>query len=311
MGGKKGFLVTRQALHRELPHIEQRSNVTIHLPASVNPGLARQIADDHAFRVANISARLGMAYTRHVDSYVFANAERLEYWTGAKYAFAKPARNLVHVHGLRPCDAAVAHEMTHVIAAPLAGWLGVSARHGIVIQTGVVEGLAEALAPPSGTLDVHRRAKALLDAGRIVAFGDMLTAQQFYTHPSAQSYPACGSFVAFLLERYGVEALRCVYRSANFDGCYSQTLPQLESYWRAYLDDIVFSASEKNQAAAYLATSADRIDNFETEIVVPESLRKLSYAELTDRITASDNAAIRARLQDYMWRRRFEEIVKP
>src|SRR6185295_4504566 len=57
---------------------------------------------------------------------------------------------------------------------------------------------------------------------------------------SARSYTTAGSFLRFLLERYGPARLRALYHDGgDFEDAYGRPLGQLEAEWRAMVSAIV------------------------------------------------------------------------
>jgi hypothetical protein len=62
---------------------------------------------------------------------------------------------------------------------------------------------------------------------------------QFLSVSSARGYTTAGSFVRFLLDRYGAGPLRALYRSGgDFQGAYDRSLAQLETEWKQMIGAI-------------------------------------------------------------------------
>jgi hypothetical protein len=73
---------------------------------------------------------------------------------------------------------------------------------------------------------------------------DALLSLGFLAVSSERSYSTAGSFLKFLIDRYGVAKLRALYHSGgDFSGCYGLPLPELERQWRAMIDGIQLAPS--------------------------------------------------------------------
>lgn len=71
----------------------------------------------------------------------------------------------------------------------------------------------------------------------------------FYAHASSRAYAYAGSFVRFLLDRYGAARLRALYRSGGaFEAVYRVPLSTLQAQWHAVIDELALSAAERRSA---------------------------------------------------------------
>jgi hypothetical protein len=85
----------------------------------------------------------------------------------------------------------------------------------------------------------HERAAALSRTGRLVPLIDML-GDSWFAHDPDVAYPESGSFVCYLLERYGVAPLKTIYTREDLVNAlpeaYGFGLSQLEREWLAALN---------------------------------------------------------------------------
>lgn len=58
-----------------------------------------------------------------------------------------------------------------------------------------------------------------------------------------QNYYAAGCFVKYLVDTYGMDALKLVYHDGNYSGVYGKNLPDLETDWKLYLGTVEISAT--------------------------------------------------------------------
>lgn len=211
-------------------------------PAQVDASAAQALAQAHEARYAWIRDRLGASPKgtgRRVQSYIYPNPDVKGRLTGARTTSVSPVWLATpQVHLLRSeVSRSLGHELAHV-ASRAYGLPGLKASWA----PGVVEGWAVALEPPSAAPspdDLVRTAAAtdtttsLRAEARAIA--DRLSPWGFWTGRGAVSYATMGSFVAFLLDRYGPERLTRVYAWGNFEEVYDRSLRRLAREWAAHL----------------------------------------------------------------------------
>src|SRR5262249_19045053 len=133
----------------------------------------------------------------------------------------------------------------HAVASEFGDpWFGVSARRvlGIpaLVSPGLIEGLAVAVDWPTsdGRLTPHQAVRAMQEMG-VVPSIDALLSLDFLGVSFERSYTIAGSFLRFLLDRYGAARLRALYQSGgDFADAYGMSQDELEREWRAMLAGI-------------------------------------------------------------------------
>jgi tetratricopeptide (TPR) repeat protein len=201
------------------------------------------IAEDHEFRYHEVVAQLGVAPAGKLRSFVFADSEQKARWFGARgVEMAKPWRHEIYLDHRAFPHGSLRHEIAHAVASAFGDPVfGIAARHGVFINPGLIEGLAVAVDWP-GSYDQptpHELVRAMMDLGVEPSIGQLLSLQ-FFNVSSARGYTTAGSFLRFLLDGYGADKLRALYRSGgDFDAAYGMPLSALEAAWRAMIGTIV------------------------------------------------------------------------
>ncbi|WP_245771864.1 tetratricopeptide repeat protein [Rhodothermus profundi] len=221
-----------------------RGSVTLHYdPRRMTQEEAMLRAYRAAYDYERLARRLGIARPDPVRIFVFGDPVQRAQLTGARYtsvALVWLASPQIHLLQGR-FEQSIAHELAHVLVRkwglPL---LGFSPRIGLV------EGLAVALEPPDGQPTPHEQAAVagLLARNRT----DSLTAQVaqllnpwgFWTSRSAVAYTLTGSFVRYLLDRFGAAPLRRVYGGTSFQSAYGQPVDSLVREWVRFLRRIPY-----------------------------------------------------------------------
>ncbi len=132
-----------------------------------------------------------------------------------------------------------AHETCHVFSHTLWG-----KAHGLWID----EGLAVYSDDQWQGLPLHSVAKVLLDRGKLLPVADLVDNNWIKKHPDMVTYPELGSFVKFLYEKYGLEAVKSLWQhgAKGADSAFGKNLNALETEWRAELAKVDASSIRNN-----------------------------------------------------------------
>lgn len=251
--GELGYRIESAEIEAALGGRVETEHFIIHYAKT--PELERDItlvAADHELRYAQVVAQLGVAPPGKLRSYVFANREQKARWIGAKdVEMAKPWRREIYLEHRAFPHGSLRHEIAHAVASAFGDpTFGVAARRiagiPVMISPGLIEGLAVAVDWPAGyeRLTPHQSVRAMMAMGVTPTIRQLLSLQ-FLTVSSARSYTTAGSFLRFLLDTYGAEALRKLYASGgDFEAAYGKSIATLEAEWRAMISAIELPVEE-------------------------------------------------------------------
>jgi len=200
------------------------------------------IAEDHELRYAEVVAEIGDAPAGKLESYYFANTEQKGELFGARNVeMAKPWRHAIYIDHRAFPHTSLRHEIAHSVASAFGDPIfGLAAKDVVLISPGLVEGLAVALDWPGGydRLTPHEAVRVMQVMGVQPTIKELLSINFFAVSP-ARSYQTAGSFLHFLLEKYGADKLRALYHSGgDFSGSYAKSLGELEKEWRDMISTI-------------------------------------------------------------------------
>lgn len=186
------------------------------------------IAGEAEASLARMSARLGLAFDGTMDVYL---VERVFWQGGATYDGFRVLvtyndRNYVDI----PLSAYLDHELVHALA------------QNLHVQDGhwnslMAEGLAVwAVGGHYGPEPIDQMAAALIPMGRYVPIQKLL--DNFHDQQHEIAYIEAGSFVSFLVERYGLATVKRFYSHADRPEEYFQgkSYADLERDWLAWLE---------------------------------------------------------------------------
>ncbi len=196
---------------------------------------------DHAYRYHQLAESLNTTPAQRIQSYLYPDAEMKGWLTGARQTNVAPVwLSQPQTHVLLDAYSYVfPHELVHAFSRPFglplikASW-----------SVGLVEGLAVALEPPDGYPSPHAQLAAAMSSADSLGYSWAMLAEDvasrlsplgFWTGRGAVSYATMGSFVRFLIDRYGVERFKRAYAWADFEVAYDKPVADLAGEWTAFL----------------------------------------------------------------------------
>ncbi len=217
-------------------------------PEAVSEAELAYLAEDQEYRYAWLAGQLEMEGPARIAVYLYPSPEAKARLTGARLTSVAPVwLPEPQVHLLQQRYAAgFGHELVHVFSRafglPL---INVSA------SVGLVEGLAVALEPPGGRPPPHGQvlAAALSDApprAELTLAEEVaarLSPLGFWTGRGAVSYTTMGSFVRFLIDRYGADPFKRAYAWGDLEEVYGQPVSALAAEWQQFLHGLPVMSS--------------------------------------------------------------------
>ncbi len=228
---------SRNAVSRALGGRSEGPRCTLVFPAEKSAAAAEALLRDCEFHLADVARALDVRPPARVTVYVYRSAEEKRRLVGASGTeYAKPWLRELHLVDASLPHPLLRHELVHVVGAEIArGPLGVPARALVLVSAGLVEGLAAALETPRGRFTVHEWSRAARDLGYSPDIARIVGPAGFYAEPPARAYTAAGSFLAFLLDRYGAERVRAAYRTGEVARAMGVPLSALAEEWARFL----------------------------------------------------------------------------
>jgi hypothetical protein len=230
----------REAVARALGGRREGPRCTLLHPAEKPEAAVRALLADCEFHHADLSRALGVADPPRVTAFVYRSAEEKRRLVGAAGTeYAKPWLAQIHLVDAPAPHPLLRHELVHAVASRVAGGpLGVPARLGVLVDAGLVEGLAVALETPRSSWTVHEWSRAARDEGLLPDVRALVGPAGFWSEAPARAYTAAGSFLAFLLERHGAGPVREAYRTGDLARATGVPLDALAAEWSRFLDGV-------------------------------------------------------------------------
>ncbi|MDX9721464.1 MAG: hypothetical protein RBU37_12010 [Myxococcota bacterium] len=262
-----GLVLLTHAHHRELGYSMDRVALeealsyrveTEHFELFMSPSgdwskRAEELAEDHEFRYHQLAQFLGVQPEQRIRSYIYPDRDLKGRLMGSKRTLvAKLWLGEIHLIYGQYGDSLCKHEMAHVFSAALAdGPLHLPSRYGVLVNVGLIEGIAVAAEWPANEFTPHAWAAALHQLELAPPINSILAPTGFWSQHSKTAYTLMGSFVRWLIDEYGMAQFAQAYRSADLEAAYGRSVDELVEEWKAFLSTFPLSTELLEMARYY------------------------------------------------------------
>lgn len=262
-----GFSYSRDYVKGEiLPGSLETENFIIYYdPGTHKAEYIDLIAEDHEWRYKQLSEFLNLDSGDKIRSYIYPDVDTRKKIVGAgETTIANPVHKEIHLIYDSFPHPILKHELVHVMAGDFGSdYLKISPKIGLL------EGIAVAAAWNGNGYTRHQWSKSIIennmapDIEDIIGFG-------FWYAPPRVSYTLMGSFSRYLIDTYGIENFKKLYKTGDFT-VYAKSLGELSSEWREFLngvytpeDAMAIAESKFGEPSIFEATCPRRVAALKT-----------------------------------------------
>jgi tetratricopeptide (TPR) repeat protein len=244
-----GFESSLGAIAQRLDRTYSTEHFLIHYAGeSFSDEEIRSVADEHEFQLGQVAEKLQVRFGGKIRSFVYPDDETKRRFIGAGATnIAKPWRREIHMNK-DSWRNVVKHELVHVVAGDF-GLPVIRASYNI----GLVEGLAMAVEWDFGNRTLHEYAAAVRHFGLVKEPRKLLSVTGFAMQASTVSYVLTGSFVRFLIDRYGMMRFKDVYRGRDIQYVYGKDEAGLVWEWEQFLGRYSIPENWKDHVSFFFA----------------------------------------------------------
>jgi hypothetical protein len=168
-----------------------------------------------------------------VSVYIYPNGEWKQRFIGTSNTnIAKPWKQEIHLTK-STFETTFRHELVHILAAEM-GFPVINAS----TRMGLNEGLAVAVDWDEGMFTPHQFAAALQRENGLNNADHLFSYSGFAVQSSSFAYLVSGSFVRYLIDRFGIERFRQTFPNGNFVHPFGESLESLIKDWKAFLKTV-------------------------------------------------------------------------
>jgi hypothetical protein len=244
---------TPASIQRELGAELSGPRCTVVFPRTLSDSEAKLLLRDCEMQLQKVEKAMEARGPERVVAYFFRDAGQKKRLMGAANTYiAKPWRQEVYLQVASFPHPVLAHELAHVVSGQfgqgpfkVAGSVG-----GLLPNPGLVEGIAEATAPPpDDELSPMAWAKAMRDMGLLPPMSQVFSLA-FMGESSAKSYTLAAAWITFVRERYGMQVVRAWYSGQDLSALTQKPWATLEQDFVLALEQYEISPSAKAYAEA-------------------------------------------------------------
>ena len=193
------------------------------------------IAREHEYQLDRVITYLEVpAPSTRIASYIYGSADQKKRLMGARHtSIERPGADEMHLNNASFPHPVLKHELVHVMSAAFG-----NALFGGSYWIGFHEGLAEAVDWQDAPMNPHEWSRAMRELGLAPRLENLLSMTGFWSAASSRSYTLCGSFVRFLIERYGLAAFKQAFPDGAVEASYGRTAAELIAEWETFVDGI-------------------------------------------------------------------------
>ncbi|MXX04595.1 MAG: tetratricopeptide repeat protein [Gemmatimonadetes bacterium] len=231
-----GIVIDRAHIQQTLGGHRQTAHFDIFYDSnSISAWNIDLIARDHEYQLDRVITYLDVPAPRaRIASYIYGSADQKKRLMGARHtSIERPGADEMHLNNASFPHPVLRHELVHVMSAAFG-----NALFGGSYWIGFHEGLAEAVDWQDTPMNPHEWSRAMRELGLAPSLENLLSMTGFWTAASSRSYTLCGSFVRFLIERYGLPAFKQAFPDGAVEASYGRSPAELIAEWETFVDGI-------------------------------------------------------------------------
>lgn len=244
-----GFSTTPSRIKAELDKTISSEHYEIHYSSALNDTLINVIALHHEFFYSEVEKYFKVKLKKKIISLIFNDREQKKRLFGTANAdVAKPWIPEIYIT-VDNYDKTLKHEIAHCFAGEFGSHIFKVADN---FNPSLIEGTAMAADPIYDEFDLDYMAALAFNNEFKVDVNALFKFFNFFKQPSSLGYIVAGSFIKYLINKYGIDHFKKLYADLDFVEHYGKELPELVCEYEIYLKDkFVFPANAMERAKYY------------------------------------------------------------
>ncbi len=236
-----GFAADINSLKSELKGEIETPHFRIIYSSRIPRKKIKNIALHHEYYFQVLSSVLDDSLTEKITSFIFYDKhEKRELFGAGNADVAKPWLNQIYITR-EHYDTTLKHELAHVFSAKY-GWSIFKVAKWF--NPAMIEGFAMALQNNFGDSDIDYVAADAKKNGMNLNIKNLFSGFNFFGQTSSISYVYAGSFIKYLMYKYGAEQVKKVYSDMNFQKHFNKNITELSVDFENYLSTFNTTSSK-------------------------------------------------------------------
>lgn len=231
-----GFSTDNSKIKSELNGLINTEHFDIYYQDKSIDSISKKIlALRHEYFYEEIKEQLELKYEVKITSYVFTKSQQKRLLFGSGNAdVAKPWLKQIYLN-FPTYNSSLKHELVHVMAAEF-GTTPFQVASGI--NPALIEGFAMAIEDDYDNLPIHYFAALGLKTKFKHQIKNLFEGFTFFSKYPTISYLQAGSFIQYIIDKYGINKAKEIYSGSSFESIYLKNLKELENDYENYIDSM-------------------------------------------------------------------------
>ncbi len=229
-----GYSTTFSKLQKELPVKVETEHFIINADNGIDKSTLKFIAINQEYFYKKLSALLDESFDEKINSFIFKSSlQKKELFGSGNADVAKPWQNSVYV-SMDSWESSLEHEIAHCFAGKF-GWGIFKVAAGF--NPALIEGVAEACDGFYDEMNIHFLASIAYKNNFKTNISNLFSGFSFFGNVSGLSYIYSGSFVKYLIEKFGVHKVKQYHRTNEFKASFDVEINEVENEYFQFLTD--------------------------------------------------------------------------
>ncbi|MFH1727612.1 MAG: hypothetical protein ABIA04_04255 [Pseudomonadota bacterium] len=239
---KLGYTRSKHSLIKNLGgHIETK-HFNIYYDKEISEKTIKKHALFHEFRYHQITSDLALKPKQKFTSFIYANAKKKKLTIGAARTFIGDFYNKeMHLNLISPLHPIIKHEMTHIISSEFGNQY-----FGGSFNIGLIEGIAVYEEKKDYFISLDKQVKAIINKGFKPDIKSLFSLTKFWSARASHAYILSGSFTGFLINNYGKDRFKRLYKGASIEEVYHKTLDDIIKDYDRFISKIQITKKQQN-----------------------------------------------------------------
>lgn len=239
-----GFSTNMERIKRKLPVSEETANIRFHYGNEKTKKEMSYSTFEAEYYYHELSEYYKTEPDKKIDAFVFKDSgEKRDIFGAGNADVAKPWMNQIYLSE-QTLNRTLKHEMSHVFTSKFGKYVFEVADK---INPVLIEGIATASEGFYDDYPLHYLAFQAYKNGYLTELPELFSGLNFFAKASSSSYLTSGSFVKFLVDKYGIEKFKLLYRDIDFMKHYGKDIATLN---KEYIEFISIQDFPSNKAVA-------------------------------------------------------------
>lgn len=230
-----GFSSSTSSIENNLKGIALTSKYKIVYPLNIKENKKRLIVLEHEYYNKSLKHKTNLSPSSFITSFIFEDSNQKGKLFGTKAAnVAKPWLSQIYLDQYSLSNT-LEHELSHIFASEIGSMIF---KITPSFNFALLEGYAMAMENNYAGFDIDYLAYLGNNSDYRIDLESLFSKLNFFASSSSLSYIYAGSFIKYLIKKYGITSVNNVYQDLDFQKHIGKDLSKLSNEYMSYLDSL-------------------------------------------------------------------------